>query len=152
MPERWQWMKDPKHSIVENFSFRTLDHLAKHEIQSNTAGLFRRRQEDKILSDFICFPWLIVEHKKAGGVGVKEQCYCQAANAGTAAVMLLQTLSKYVPPGKVNEHIPPVVTMTTVDSTVRVWITYSCKPGGDDGTKYVSKPFSSPGHGPLISM
>jgi hypothetical protein len=99
-----------------------------------------------VFSDYICFPWLIVEHKKAGEVALEEKCYCQAANAGTAAIMMLETLSGIVPgvkEHKAHEHIPPVVTMTTVDKIVRVWITYSCKPSDNDAAKYVRKPLSS---------
>ena len=79
-------------------------------------------------------------------MALKEKCYCQAANAGTAAIMMLETLSDIVPgvkEHKANEHIPPVVTMTTVDKIVRVWITYSCKPSDNDAAKYVRKPLSS---------
>jgi hypothetical protein len=97
-----------------------------------------------VLSDCICFPWLIVEHKKAGEMANEEKCHCQAANAGTAAVMMLETLSKIVPGGKkhmADKHIPPVITMTTVDKIVRVWITYCCKHErfGDDAVQYVSR-------------
>ncbi|KAK4038765.1 hypothetical protein C8A01DRAFT_37255 [Parachaetomium inaequale] len=139
--KKWQFMRDPNNAMIENFSHTTLQHLARHGVQSNTAGLFRKRQNQKtiVLSDCICFPWLIVEHKKAGEVALEERCYCQAANAGTAAVMMLETLSGIVPGVKkhtANEHIPPVVTMTTVDKIVRVWITYRCKLRGDDAIQY----------------
>lgn len=69
-----------------------------------------------------------------------DKCYCQAANAGTAAIMMLETLSAIVPSAnqqKTKEHIPPVVTMTTVDKAVLVWITYSCKPSDKKAAKYV---------------
>jgi hypothetical protein len=142
--KKWQLTKDPKNVMIENFSDATLQHLARRGVQSNTAGLFRNPQSLKrmVLSDCICFPWLIVEHKKAGDVVNEEECHCQAANAGTAAVMMLETLSKIVPGGKkhmADEHIPPVITMTTVDKIVRVWITYRRRRSGDDAVQYVSR-------------
>jgi hypothetical protein len=144
--ERWGLPKDPRNSwaIMENFSYETLEHLACHNVESNISGIFRPRKGNMVtpFADYICFPWLIVEHKKEGGPAHIEKCYCQAANAGAAAVMMLETLAKI--PGmekhRTKTHIPPVVTMTTVDSIVRVWITYACGPSDDDnGAKYVSR-------------
>ena len=132
---RWRWNAFPKDSIVESFSRKVLQGLAPHGLESNTAGLFRPgKTTPLVLSDCICFPWLVVEHKKDR---VKEIfCYCQAANAGTAAVMMLETLCKYAEPRADHSHVPPVTTMTTAGKTARVWITYktdSC----NDSTKYV---------------
>ena len=133
-------MKSPKNSLVDNFSLKTLRHLAQYGLQSSTAGIFRREGKKHILSDCICFPWLVVEHKRdAKG---ENQCYCQAANAGVAAVMMLETLSHIVPDeilGKQREEAQPVVTITTVDKTVRVWIAYACDNFiHSDGPKFVS--------------
>lgn len=111
--------------MVENFTLKTLRHLAQHGLQSNTAGIFRPGRKENIPSDCICFPWLIVEHKR--DEKGENQCHCQAANAGAAAVMMLEELSCLIPAeieGEEGEGIPPVVTMTTVDKIVRVWITY----------------------------
>ena len=141
-PKRWHLDKVLRQNITENFSVATLRHLARREVQSNTAGLFRKTaQRETVLSDYVCFPWLIVEHKKAGGAALEETCYCQAANAGSAAVMMLETLSTIVPGENqdANKHIPPVVTVTTVAEVVRVWIAYSSKPSENDTAKYVSK-------------
>ncbi len=147
-PKRWQLTKGLRKGITENFLYTTLQHLARFGVESNTAGLFRRRPRQTVVrSDFICFPWLIVEHKKAGKTAKGEECYCQAANAGTAAIMMLETLSAIVPGSKqqrTNEHIPPVVAVTTVDKDVRVWITYSCKPSYKSAAKYVRAPAPSP--------
>jgi hypothetical protein len=136
-------LKTGPKAMTEKFEHTTLQHLARHGVESNTAGLYRKK--DKwISSDFICFPWLIVEHKKAGDGSVERKCHCQAANAGTAAVMMLESLFNSEPEAnehnEANEHIPPVVSITTVCKTVRVWITYSCKPSDDDTAKYVRRP------------
>ena len=134
--------------MIENFEHTTLKHLAEYGVESNTAALFRKERNQWILSDCISFPWLIVEHKREGGAAVEEECYCQAANAGTAAVMMLETLfagerGPNRERNKANEHIPSVVTMTTVDKTVRVWITYSCKPSDHDTARYVRQSLPS---------
>ncbi|KAK3386811.1 hypothetical protein B0H63DRAFT_447714 [Podospora didyma] len=60
------------------------------------------------------------------------QCHCEGANAATAAVMMLEHLS--------NEHVRPVVAITTVEKTVRVWITYSRSPSLDDPAKFLMLP------------
>ncbi|KAL2193245.1 hypothetical protein P885DRAFT_64083 [Corynascus similis CBS 632.67] len=143
--ERWRLTEAPIKAINENFSYTTLQYLASYGVESNTAGLFRQGRKHG-LSDYICFPWLIVEHKRAGGPATEEECYCQAANAGTAAVMMLETLSKIFPgvakkERRAHKHIPPVVTITTVDKIVRVWITYACELSDDNSVpKYVRKP------------
>ena len=122
---KWQWNESPMDSMVENFTVGTLKHLMlEHGLQPSTATVLGSGQHKA--SDLICFPWLIVEQKR-NDVG-QEKCYCQAANAGAAAVMLFERLCKYVPKSsrtKREAQIPPVVTVTTVDKMVRVWVAYS---------------------------
>ncbi|KAI9147079.1 hypothetical protein HJFPF1_13110 [Paramyrothecium foliicola] len=123
---RWQWKHSPKDSIIDNFSLKTLEHLSQYGLESNSAGIFRRGRKTPIEpSDCICFPWFIVEHKKKEH-SLEEECYCQAANAGAATVMMLQTLSKHCERRGDDIQVPPVATMTTVGEVVRIWITYSC--------------------------
>ncbi|KAH7323113.1 hypothetical protein B0I35DRAFT_477001 [Stachybotrys elegans] len=123
--ERWQWERSSQGSIVENFSLRTLAHLSRYGLHATTTGTFREGGNKAIdSSDYICFPWFIVEHKKTDQAAETE-CYCQAANAGAATLMMLQTLAKYAERRNEDAHIPPVVTMTTVGQTVRIWVTYS---------------------------
>ena len=134
-------------AMTEKFEHATLHHLARHGVESSTAGLYQDYREERkwIPSDFICYPWLIVEHKRAGGGSVERKCHCQAANAAAAAVMMLESLFNYEPEAhehnEANEHIPPVVSITTVAKLVRVWITYSCRPTDDDAAKYVRQSF-----------
>lgn len=147
-PKRWQFANaGPRKSMTENFSLTTLRHLAKHGVQPSTCRLIGDpKLPDVVASDCISFPWLIVEHKKLGDRPRTEKCYCQAANAGTAAIMMLETLSRIVPKAKNNAHIPPVVTMTTVDRVVKIWIAYSCDPSNEryGNANYVSKSTLSP--------
>lgn len=135
--ERWPWgakeQQPPLYAIVDNLSLETLRRLAempKNGLQSSTSAIFLSPEKQKKykFADLICFPWLIAEHKN--GDEKSEVCYCQAANAGAAAVLMLQRLCEVLPEklwAKDCGHIPPVVTVTTVHKTVRVWIMYMCR-------------------------
>lgn len=125
-------------SMVENFTVSTLKHLMlDHDLQPSTATVLGTGRHEA--SDLICFPWLIVEQKR--GTTGQEECYCQAANAGAAAVMMFERLCKYHVPespwAQREAQIPPVVTVTTVHRMVRVWIAYSYR---EESIKYVSNP------------
>ena len=121
--------------MYENFSRNTLQHLASRGLEPSTAGVFHSNLSDEIsLSDYLCFPWLIVEHKKLEHNSIAHFCYCQAANAAMAALTILQTLSQYATRRPQNSHIPPIATVTTVGHEVRAWVMYV----RDDGLTYVS--------------
>ncbi len=133
----------PVQSVRESFPRETLKHLAQHGLESDASGILasnkKARNSDR---DCICFPWLVVQHKKPDGTAA--QCHLEAANAATAAVMMLEQLCKFIPAGiqgKANEHVPLVVAITTVKKMVRVWITYSSRPSFEDVAKFVSGPF-----------
>ncbi|KAI0133807.1 hypothetical protein BJ170DRAFT_175778 [Xylariales sp. AK1849] len=117
---RWPFANSVKESIVENFSLPVLQGLAEHSLQFSVANNLRQHQSSPVvLSDLLCYPWLITEHKK------KEkrkdiECFCQAANAGAASLMLLQTLVKH----STCKTVLPVVTMTTWGPEVRIWICF----------------------------
>ncbi|KAH8175072.1 hypothetical protein LIA77_06491 [Sarocladium implicatum] len=127
---RWRWTNSPKDHLVENFTLQNLEKLCQVGLESTTGGRYRREKQGSLIcSDLMCFPWLIVEHKRSNQG--EEKCYCQAANAGSAAVMMLQGLARYAKSQRQDGHVPPVVTMTTVDKIVRVWIVHSC--GASEG-------------------
>ncbi len=137
------------HTDRENLSHEVLQHLAQHGLEPDASGILA---SDKGAKDpdreWISFPWLVVQHDKPDGTGA--QCYHGAANAATAAVMMMERLCKFIPAGirgKANEHVPLVVAITTVKKTVRVWITYSSRPSFDDVAKFVSSPLpGTPNH------
>ncbi|RYP90119.1 hypothetical protein DL770_003741 [Monosporascus sp. CRB-9-2] len=121
---RWPLAKSAKDKIVENFSLATLQELAEHGLQFSVANILRgNRNSSIVLSDLLCYPWLITEYKKKNkdkdDAGV-AQCYCQAANAGAASLMLLQTLVRH----STYKTVLPVVTMTTWGPEVRIWICF----------------------------
>jgi len=92
------------------------------------ANLFRRKNAKS--NRYICFPWLIVEHKPAPPTD-KSFCYCQAANAAYAVLTMLRNLAKFSKKGLTDySHIPPVTTITTIGSEVKVWVAYVMGPSG----------------------
>ena len=118
---RWQWTGTPHGKLVENFSFDHIDRLHDHGLQYNCLiSLDGERYRPK---DFQCFPWLVIENKK-GAKGTARSCYCQVANATSAALMLLQTAARFAENRHECQHVPPVLGISTVGELVRVWITY----------------------------
>ncbi|KAF4946031.1 hypothetical protein FGADI_11535 [Fusarium gaditjirri] len=82
--------------------------------------------------DLSCFPWLIVEFKKAERTPaelerLQEVVYCQAANASGCAVTLNRNAAKYAVRLPDEAQVPPVASVTTVGSQVKVWITFFAK-------------------------
>ncbi|CEJ83087.1 hypothetical protein VHEMI03116 [[Torrubiella] hemipterigena] len=77
--------------------------------------------------DYFCFPWFIAEFKAAKKA--KEFCYCQAANAGSAAILMFEKLCKWDIRNHNFSQIPPVLTMTTIGSEVKLWVVYVIKGG-----------------------
>ncbi|KAH8657834.1 hypothetical protein BX600DRAFT_439019 [Xylariales sp. PMI_506] len=119
---KWNWEDAPIDSMIENFSARTLQRLAAHGLHFNVANPLskgHRKGSRSVASDWISYPWLIVEHKKAEHQDDAE-CYCQAANSGAAALMVARTLVQHA----AYKLVLPVVVVTTVGATVRVWICF----------------------------
>ncbi|KAI8681221.1 hypothetical protein NCS55_00372600 [Fusarium keratoplasticum] len=112
------------HSIVDNFSQVTLEHLAGHGLQPSATGVTKTgRRGATLSSEYVLFPWLIVEHMKEEYKGNAEHCYSHAANTGAAALRMLENLSRH--DKQSLGDIPPVVTMTIRRDLVRVWIMHS---------------------------
>lgn len=130
---------NPKDNTKENLSSGMLQHLAQHGLESDASGSLASTK--RVLDpdrDWVCFPWLIVQHAKPADP--ETQCNLEAANASAMAVMMLERLCGRVPvsmQGKVNEHVPPVVVITTIQKMVRIWVTYSCKASSFNVAKYV---------------
>jgi hypothetical protein len=133
--KQWPWSSTPKSAIFDNFSRTILERLCDHGLEPSTSRIFHAdKRKDTLLSDYLCFPWLIAEHKKAVEGNAEEYCYCQAANAGMATLMMYRTLSKYAKKMPRDTQIPPVTTITTVGEDVRVWVMYV----SGNGAAYVS--------------
>jgi hypothetical protein len=117
---------------VKNFTRTTLEHLSKYGLQPSPSRIFdERRKEHVFPSDFLCYPWLIVEHKKDAAERKEEECYCQAANAASASLKMHQILAKYAQSLPEDAHVPPITAMTTVGKIVKIWIAYVSNFGRD---------------------
>ncbi|KAM0818179.1 hypothetical protein AB5N19_03988 [Seiridium cardinale] len=131
-PERSFWKHTAQERLAQNLSgltYKTLIDLEKFGLKFSP----RRLTEQRISKGehLQCFPWLIVEYKKQDKKK-EEQCYCQAANAGSAALMLLQTAATFAEFKEECQHVPPVVTVTTIGRSVRVWVVYYHRADGHD--------------------
>lgn len=123
---RWPWENSTKRGILRNFSSKVLEHLACYGLEPCAANWYRRPPaEGSERKDYMCFPWLVVEHKRASPKSIQE-CYCQAANAAHAVLTMLRILARYSDKGLPDcAHIPPVTTITTIGARVEVWVAYA---------------------------
>ena len=140
---RWEWSSRAQDHVIENFSYSVLADLSLQGMVYNTRVDTRRQKKpnkDLCEKDLCCFPWLIVEHKKAD-TG-KEQVLCQAANASMAALMITESLARYAEDQEDNKHVVPITSITTVGKDVSVWVTYLSK-AEDGSNKYVSDSLNS---------
>lgn len=123
-PEARQWNQAPNYSLVEPFSWTALKELHTFGLRSTPFRVFNKPPMEASLN---CYPWLIVEHKKEGVSGAEETVCCQAANAGACAIKLNQISARYAVELPDNAHVPPIPTVTTIGSHVKVWIMYFAK-------------------------
>ncbi|KAK8876862.1 hypothetical protein PGQ11_001808 [Apiospora arundinis] len=137
--QRWSWSSRAQDNAIENFSYRVLADLARCGMIYNARVDTRRRQVPaKSLQekDLCCFPWLVVEHKKAREG--EKKVLCQAANASMAAVMVMEAVARYAEDQEDNKHVLPIASITTVGKHVSAWITYLAK-SEDGGNEYQMK-------------
>lgn len=93
----------------------------------------------------MCFPWAIVEVKRGTSEPLAnnslinkrearehkertEFCYCQAANASAAALILRERLAEKADATSGAEAAQVMFAFTCVGSTAKLWITYRKKP------------------------
>ncbi|KAH7304295.1 hypothetical protein B0I35DRAFT_445485 [Stachybotrys elegans] len=126
--DHWRWKGTPV--VTENFSLEVLEQLwnngkglcsSPFDIYSKAKAGNHRSKDTYRPKDHQCFPWLVVEHKKATNA---EFCYCQAANASSAALMLLESAAQYAETRYDGLLVPPIPVITTVGKRVRVWIAW----------------------------
>jgi hypothetical protein len=115
----------------QNFTASTLFHLkGKGLCSAPTSGFATCLKDNKNVPqhNLLCFPWAVVELKKfeeGNKVNPTTLAYCQAANAGSTALCMLENLTEFSEPKPDNQHIPPVVTFTCVGGESKVWLVYS---------------------------
>lgn len=125
--EARQWHKSSTPSLVESFSWSNLKNLHKFGLLATPFNILEKEKPQE--QDLSCFPWLIVEYKKAKSAPgeldrLKEVVYCQAANASGCAVHLNANAARYAVKLVNDAQVPPVVSVTTVGPQVKVWITF----------------------------
>ncbi|UPX11504.1 uncharacterized protein EKO05_0002109 [Ascochyta rabiei] len=146
---------DYKHDRhVESFSLPWLSELRSRKkgsvISSPTTKLHQAAKSKRVTlsaKDLMCFPWAIVEvkhgierpntsdghmrqnkTKESKHEKRKQFCYCQAANASAAGLVLREELA-IVAEDKSESHDALVMfSFTCVGPTVKLWITYREKP------------------------
>lgn len=112
--------------MIDNFSRTILERLSDHGLEASVSSAFHEgKRKDIALSDYLCFPWLIAEHKKSVEGGAEEYCYCQAANAGMGALTMYRILAKYAEEMPEATQIPPLPIITTIGKDVRIWVIYT---------------------------
>ncbi|KAF5967124.1 hypothetical protein FBULB1_11329 [Fusarium bulbicola] len=124
-----EWHKTPTPSIMESFSWSNLKRLYKAGLRPTPFRVFHKEPREK---DLKCYPWLLVEYKKAKYTNherqqLEETVCCQAANGSASAIKLNQIAARYAIELPDGSHIPPIPVVTTVGSEVKVWITYLAK-------------------------
>ncbi|KIW20723.1 hypothetical protein PV08_01300 [Exophiala spinifera] len=116
---------------VTNFSLKELGKLRTQGlISAPLSGLSNWVQNPSfeiLRSHRMCFPWAVVELKPSM-VPQSEIyfAYCQAANATSAALRLLEKLLERA--GGPERRIPPVVAFTCIGPFIRTWLAYSSSP------------------------
>jgi hypothetical protein len=77
-------------------------------------------------TDYLCFPWAVVEVKHAQAVmSAEEYCQCQLANATACAYDIREKLIRSVDK---SCKVPPIIGFTCIGPRLRLWLTYR----GDD--------------------
>lgn len=138
---------------VDSFSLPVLGELrsrANLQLMSTpTTALAKwgsKRSKDTLQAkDLMCFPWAIVEVKRGISEPLANQspinkrearkheertefCYCQAANASAAALILRERLAEKADATSGAEAAHVIFAFTCVGSTAKLWITYRKKP------------------------
>ena len=110
---------------LQNFTFEALSSCKGLDFSPT------QRPANIITKDYhhqVAFPFCIVEAKRVDDKKPEEECYCQAANAASAALAMLVHLSEYG--SKANDRreraneILPVFCLTFIGPEVKVWLAY----------------------------
>lgn len=116
---------------AKNFSLELHEQLCKLDLIGTTVttGLQKKTRENLSAADLLCFPWAIVEvkcfHARADATGF---CYCQAANASSAALSLQCRLEEA---SAIPADPNPIISFTSVGADLRVWLTFLARSGDD---------------------
>lgn len=117
------WVHPPEEFMVEPFTFTTLDKLNTYgNLIPGPRRICNKKTRETSPARLRCYPWLIVEFKKAGQ-GPETVC-CQASNGAACALQLNRNVAQYADTLADQAQISPIPTVTTIGSEVTVWIAY----------------------------
>jgi hypothetical protein len=123
---------------LQNFTVDTLSQLAMKGLRSipvsssltNVAEMKRDRTE--LQFPLLCFPWCVIQLKgieKAAAVKENNdsvlETSCQASIAASGALAMLEKLARFADVKQDGQHIPPVITITSVGPNITVWLAFS---------------------------
>lgn len=114
------------YSLMEHGLYATTTNAFKKDYVKSTSGKTTIPERDRL-----CFPAIILELKNGTTKGLKEKRrkgYCQAANAASASLNILENLAKFDKLQDRYQRIPPVVTITSVGEHCKAWLAFSCPP------------------------
>ncbi|KAF5973632.1 hypothetical protein FBULB1_8205 [Fusarium bulbicola] len=122
-PKARQWSQAGDSRAMEPFTWSTLQALNKFGLEPSPFRIF---DKSPLESNLRCYPWLVIEHKreKDQNEALERVVNCQAANAAACAISLVQQTAQYAVRLPRHAHIPPIPVITTVGSSVTVWLTY----------------------------
>jgi hypothetical protein len=123
---------------LQNYTVDTLSQLAMKGLRSipvsssltNVAEMKRDRTE--LQFPLLCFPWCIIQLKgveKAAEIEGNNdsvlELSCQASIATSGALAMLEKLARFADVKQDGQHIPPVITITSVGPNTTVWLAFS---------------------------
>ncbi|KAF5251709.1 hypothetical protein FANTH_3319 [Fusarium anthophilum] len=122
-PKARQWSQAEDPVAMEPFTWSTLQALNKVGLEPSPFRIF---DKSPLEANLRCYPWLVIEHKreKDQNEALDRVVNCQAANAAACAISLVQQTAQYAVKLPRHAHIPPIPVITTVGSSVTVWLMY----------------------------
>ncbi|KAF5675096.1 hypothetical protein FCIRC_7569 [Fusarium circinatum] len=122
-PKARQWSQAGDSRAMEPFTWPTLQALNKVGLEPSPFRIF---DKPPLESNLQCYPWLVIEHKreKDQNEALERVVNCQAANAAACAISLVQQTAQYAVKLPRHAHIHPIPVITTVGSSVTVWLMY----------------------------
>ncbi|KAF5638090.1 hypothetical protein F52700_4794 [Fusarium sp. NRRL 52700] len=122
-PKVRRWSQAGDSRAMEPFTWSTLQVLNKVGLEPSPFRIF---DKSPLQANLRCYPWLVIEHKreKDQNEALERAVNCQAANAAACAISLVQQTAQYAVKLPRHAHIPPIPVVTTVGTSVTVWLMY----------------------------
>jgi hypothetical protein len=115
------FQKDPS---FNNYTSRTLAQLSKHGFRCLPVAkpIGKKRP-------LVCFPWAIVElyglvPEDKPNHAFFENTISRASDASSTSLSMLEILARFADEKHDGQHVPPVVTITSIGEDIRVWLAY----------------------------